>query len=393
MRLSLATIFISIYLLANIILGAYYGVYGSLGGDFKNTIINDYDVYASVYAAEIILMVIFLLTLRLVHSYVGVKSTIITNNKLLSIFVMCIQVSFLAYSYYTGVGRLSDDFYNVSVDNPLKYIFTFFNADYLFLAYFCISKKTSKVNVVLYLLSNIYRGWFAGALVNIAFILAVKIFKDRGVKFKYVLISIIMFMIMAPGIYYIKYVTRGAENIESTGVSAYYSGEMYNELINAAFSRFQHISETYSVVNDINIIRDGMEKKEFVPFYFENPAKKQLVNLFGYQDSITITQYAAENILHKIPGNIHVGILTWLLVSPLLSVLYIIFLISSFIVLVLLLKKMTSENIWPYCVWITILLAMHGWFTSYFMFLWSLLVIYILKSLSLFIGSNNRRAQ
>lgn len=391
MRLSLSTIFISVYLFANLLLGAYYGFYGSLGGDFKNTVIDNYDVYLTVYVVENILIILFLIALRLAFYSVSVKKIIITNNKILSIFVMCIQISFLLYSHYTGVGQLSDDFYNVTVDNPLKYVFTFFNADYLFLAYFCIARKPSKINIALYFISNIYRGWFAGALVNIAFILAVKIFKERGLKLKYVIVSIIMFMVLAPAIYYVKYVTRGAENMESTGVSAYYSGEMYNELINAAFSRFQHISETYSVVNNIDVIQNGMEKKSFVPFYFENPAKKQLVNLFGYQDSITITQYAAENILHKIPGNIHVGILTWLLVSPLLSLVYVIFLFSSFIVLVFLLKKLTTENVWPYCVWITMLLAMHGWFTSYFMFLWSLFVIYLFKNIWLFIGGSQHR--
>ncbi|HDQ1227864.1 TPA: oligosaccharide repeat unit polymerase [Escherichia coli] len=387
MRLSLASVFISVYFFANIILGIYYGIYGSLGGDFKNEIINDYNVYVAAYIGEIISMVIFLLILRVIYIYVTVKNVIVTSNRVLSIFVFFIQTSFLLYSYYTGVGQLSDDFYNITVDNPLKYIFTFFNADYLFLAYFCISRRLSKANIALYLLSNLYRGWFAGALVNIVFISAAKILKTQGVKFKYIIMGGIMFMILAPAIYYIKYVTRGAENTEITAVSSYYSNEMYNEIINAAFSRFQHISETYSIIDNINIIRNGMEQKRFVPFFFENPAKKQLVYIFGYNDDLTITQFAAENILHKIPGNIHVGILTWLLVDPFLSIAYVFFLIFSFITLVFLLKKLTPENVWPYCVWVTLLLAMHGWFTSYFMFIWSLFVIYIMKNMALSIYS------
>jgi len=376
--LSPTGIFILLYFLSNIALGAYYGYVGVLGGDFTGVKIKDDELYFSVYIIELLLMSIFLIVLRLIYRANKVQAKG-DNYDWINKYVFFIQLSFLIYSYITGVGRLSQDYYGTNVDNPLKYFFTFFNADYFFLASLCINRRISKTNVALYLISNIYRGWFAGGLLNIIFICAVKIFPNVRMKFRTIFIILAGFIVLAPSIYYVKYVSRGAESIGIEAASQYYQKDLYSQVINSAFSRFQHISETYSIVQDIDVLIAGYESGQFVPFYFENPAKRQLANAFNYANDQTITQFSAESILQKIPGNIQIGLLPWLLISPFLSVLFILYLLITFIFLVCFFKRLTSQNVWPYCVWITMLLAMHGWFTSYFMFLWSLFLLVALK--------------
>nr|WP_159466277.1 oligosaccharide repeat unit polymerase [Scandinavium goeteborgense] len=378
MTLSPTGIFILLYFISNITLGAYYGYTGVLGGDFTGVKIKNDELYFAVYLIELGLMSLFLILLRFIYRTRKVQAND-DNYGWLNKYVFFIQLSFLIYSYTTGVGRLSQDYYGTNVDNPLKYFFTFFNADYFFLVSLCINSRINKTNVGLYLISNIYRGWFAGALLNIIFICAVKIFPNARMRFRTIFIIFAGFILLAPSIYYIKYVSRGADSIGLEAVSQYYQKDLYSQVINSAFSRFQHISETYSIVQDIDVLATGYESGQFVPFFFENPAKRQLAKMFNYENDLTITQYSAESILQKIPGNIQIGLLPWLLISPYLTVIFLLYLVVTFIVLVSYLKKLTSQNVWPYCVWITMLLAMHGWFTSYFMFLWSLFLVATLK--------------
>ncbi|ENL8515908.1 oligosaccharide repeat unit polymerase [Providencia rettgeri] len=391
MKISPASALILIYLFSNLFLGAYYGFSGTLGGDFLGKRIDNINDYFLIYASEILVMVIFIIFLRFAYLLTKTKTVLDIQKSSLNRIVFFIQLSFLIYSYNTGVGQLSEDFYNTTVNNPLKYIFTFFNPDYLFLASLCISKKNSKLNIALYLFSNLYRGWIAGALVNVLFIVIAKKYHNSGIKIKYVPLIFAFFLVISPSIYYVKYVSRGAENIENSQLSDYYSDSLYEKILNASLSRFQHISETYSIVNNIETIRSGFETKNFVPFYFEIPAKNILANALNYNDNITITQYSAEKILNKSPGNIHVGIITWLLIDPIISILYIFFLLISFFTLSYLLKSLSDTNAWPFCVWISITLALHGWYSSYYIFIWSLFTIYILKKIELILKRDMKK--
>ncbi|SUC37299.1 Uncharacterised protein [Providencia rustigianii] len=388
MRISPATLIIFIYLFSNILLGANYGYTGILGGDFINIEISD--SYWGIYFFELVCILLFLLLLRLAYLIVKPNKHFIYKNKSMNIFIFIIQTLFLIYSYTTGVGQLSENFYEIKVDNPIKYIFTFLNPDYLFLASLCIDKKNNKANIALYLFSNLYRGWIAGALFSIFMIIISKRYSKHGIKLKYIPILLILFFTAAPSIYYVKYITRGAESIERTNISDYYSQELYNKILNAALSRFQHVSETYCIVENIDIIRLGNENSDFVPFYFETPAKNILSKVFDFQNNISLTQYSAEKILGKSPGNIHVGIAPWLIITPWLTLIYILSLLFSFVFLAFLLKKMCSGNAWTFCVWISITLAMHGWFSSYYTFIWSFFVIFILNKINLGLTKTNK---
>ncbi|AIU73378.1 hypothetical protein AT03_13935 [Hafnia alvei FB1] len=391
MKISPAGLILCVYFIANLYFGLDFYISGTLGGDFVGKPIENENVFLYAYSGEIFSMLIFFSLLYLISKFsyknttyhsAGLNGALASkfNDSFVSIVIFFVQIAFLIYSFMTGVGRLADDYYNATVDNPIKYFFTFFNADYLFLAYYSVTKKKSKFNLLIYLVSNLFRGWIAGALLNVFLLYLIKNYSGRKISIKKILILFLFFVLLAPSLYYVKYVTRGAQqDISLDAVSSYYTSDVRNKITNAVFERFQHISETYSCVNEISILRAGYEDGQFVPFYLDNFLKKPLMNVFGIKSDRTITQYAAEEILVKKPGNIHVGILTWVLIEPLLTIGYILYIVTGFILLCLLLRSLANELIWPISVWASAMFAMHGWFSAFFMLIWSYFLIYILS--------------
>lgn len=391
MKISPAGLILCVYFIANIYFGLDFYISGTLGGDFVGKPIKNGNIFLYAYLGEIFLMLVFFSLLYLISKLshknttpqsAGLNGALASkfNDSFVSTVVFFVQITFLIYSIMTGVGRLADDYYNATVDNPIKYFFTFFNADYLFLAYYSVTKKKSRFNLLIYLVSNLFRGWIAGALLNVFLLYLIKNHTERKISIKKILVLFLLFVFLAPSLYYVKYVTRGAQqDISLNAVSSYYGSDVRDKITNAVFERFQHISETYSCVNDISILRAGYEEGLFVPFYLDNFLKKPLMNVFGIKSDRTITQYAAEEILVKKPGNIHVGILTWVLIEPLLTVGYIIYIVACFILMCLFLRRLANELIWPISVWASTIFAMHGWFSAFFMLIWSYFLIYMLS--------------
>lgn len=387
MRLRPVSIILCVYFFSNIVYGLIFLNDGVLGGDFNGRLVSDDNEFVIVYVAEIFLMLLFFVFLYFISSLIdkrkNKKNTAVDfNENLISKIVFFVQLSFLLYSAYTGIGKLSEDYYNTQVNNPLKYFFSFFNADYLFLTYFTVSKRYSKSNIILYLISNLYRGWITGVLMSLFFIFIIKRFDF--IKFKTLAVLGVVFVLCAPSLYFVKYVSRGAQQDPSfQTLASYYNGDVHGKVMSSIFQRFQHISETYSCIADISVLRSGYESKNFVPFYLDNFLKKPLSNVLNYQSDKTLTQYAAENILHKDPGNIHVGILPWLLIDPFLTFSFVVGIIISFYCLCGLISSLSNNSSWPIAVWATAVFAMHGWYSAFFMIIWSYFILKIINSIKL----------
>ncbi|HBH7054163.1 TPA: hypothetical protein KV183_003662, partial [Morganella morganii] len=99
------------YFIINIAFYLYWGFSGQLGGDFKNIIINDENNYWITGAIELVLMLCFFIALVIFFTKLKYKeiniSAIESKNKSVGIIILFLQVLFLIYSVYTGVGMLS----------------------------------------------------------------------------------------------------------------------------------------------------------------------------------------------------------------------------------------------------------------------------------------------
>lgn len=290
------------------------------------------------------------------------------RDSLISYLVMIIQIAYFIYVYTTGTATLGHT-EPVKVNNPLKYIFTLFNPDALFMIYYLISKKglTQKSNLIIFLISNIYRGWIAGAMLQIMILFLIRNASYLKIKLHWIILSICFASLLAPSIYYLKYVSRNAETLSIERYSSYYSSQYYLKIMNQIFARFQHIDVNYFMFENIDKIRKAEENKQFVPPYLDNSFRRLLSSNFNYSYN-TLNEYTARDILYrKVGGNVQIGILPWLFISgstTLIYLIFLVFLIFSFS-LILKLLRLPYEIRINSILWFSIFYLLHSWFFAF----------------------------
>ncbi|MHA2769950.1 oligosaccharide repeat unit polymerase [Vibrio harveyi] len=372
------------YLSMNILLGFYWLVIMRVGGDFEkqNIIIDNIEAYSSIFLGEILLITLFAFSLIILTQrpiFVAKQNNIKPRTwNYISFFVFIIQSFYFLYAIKTGVSVLGSKEDVVDI-GPIKFIFTIFNADYIFVIYAFSMKalKRSKntallVNTFLFFLSSLYRGWIAGSILSLVLIF---IFSDNKVRIRlfYLLILIILFFILAPSIYYVKYVTRGAETLSWEAYFKYYNPETLVLVLTSVLSRFQHISETFVIMSQIDTVSNDYKSGGFVPFLFDNQFRSVLVSKF-HIDYRTFGEYAASQILKRESGgNIHTGMLPWLNIDILNSVGYVLFFFLTNILAIYALSYIIPKYAYStIMMYYFLLYFMHGWFSSYFIVLLSI---------------------
>lgn len=377
MSIRVSFFILSVYILINVFFGMYFSYIGFFnGGDFKGFPILNYEIYFKVFVSEIFLIISLYVVSAFIF-FVRISQKFICNkSKVLDYFVIFLQAAYLIYAYSTGVGVVSEDFYTATSNSPVRYVFAIFHPDYFFIAYYFIFRNVSKTNVLLFIFSNLIRGWFAGSLLFLTFVYLSKNY--RSIKVKYIFILFVVFILLAPTVYFVKYSARGKQDVSLLSYLSYYSYDTYSIVMTSAFSRFQHISELYYVDVNMNEIRDDFDKKNIVPFYLDNPSLNIISPLLGYNSTETLNAYVTRQYLGVESGNTHIGPLAWLNINLVTSLLFLFFYIVSVFSASYLLKSMSAKNVtFTFFTTIFCLFFIHGWFNAYFLILWSLFIIYM----------------
>ncbi|WP_368182432.1 oligosaccharide repeat unit polymerase [Aeromonas sp. R7-5] len=382
MRINITLLLFLFYFLANFYGFISFFIQNELGGDFKGWPISDTVEYFFSGVLELSLMVGFYCLISLLSKERKESYNFSCGDKIagrLLFFVLILQVVYFYYSISTGVGSLSYEGPTVDV-GVVKYFFTLFNPDAITLLSLFIcdknNKKLKSINIGLFVLSNLYRGWVAGALMSL-FVIFLSRQQSIKIKLPKFFIILCVFLAISPSIYYVKYVSRGAENISIESYTKYYSFETYKEVLSSIASRFQHISEVYVLFTHRDELRNAFDNGSFVPMVFDNHIRRQLSSWFSIEYQ-TVGEYAAKYILQRPSGgNIHVGILTWFYFGFHLLFIYIL----SFVFYVKFFHYFCSRLV-PHhtaktmLVWFWLLFFMHGWFSSISIYILSVMEIY-----------------
>ncbi|HBH7053681.1 TPA: oligosaccharide repeat unit polymerase, partial [Morganella morganii] len=165
--------------------------------------------------------------------------------------------------------------------------------------------------------------------------------------------------------------------------------DVYSDILSASLSRFQHISETYYIIENIDDIKTAHQEKKFTPLLFDNIFRRPLSQEYNYNYQ-TMGEYIASHYLDKRPGsNIHVGILPWIQIDIFNLLSYIsLFFIYLLAFYYLLRNILVKDSILAIASWFWILYFMHGWFSSVFYVLVSLAEISFLYFI---IGNKNEK--
>lgn len=357
------------YFIPNAIAIVVFGTQGIIGGDVKDLFINVDDVFL-VGLSEVVLILLFLFFLNLtqINSVRRKISPDPKREKLFGIVVFLMQVSFLFFNVYYGAGVAGE---MVDVNNPIKFIFIVFQIDYLAIVFLAFSrgKNLLFLNAVVYVLSNSFRGWIAGAALNLAIIFLIRFYGERRIPVKNFLIFILIVAVVSPVVMQVKDLTRAARG-DALAAAEFLDGR--NDKKNAiesiedgavrTFYRLQHISETYFLVKNIDAIRDGYQNNRITPFYMDGFIQKFIDKKF--LNRITINNWAAIELIGG-RFNIHVGILPWLMISPFSMLFYIPYLLLLACVATIFATRVLGRAGRDFIFYFSFLYLMHGWLSAF----------------------------
>lgn len=312
----------------------------------------------------------------------------------LSWFVLFLQISFMTFNLFTGVNSAGS---GVKTDSAIKYIFIIFSADAFFVILYGLGRenKLFKYNLLVYLISNIQRGWLGG--IFFIAIMEIYIYYTKYGFSKKILFTtstiVGILVLLLPYIVMMKWASRAyfgglTEDFNSELQLVLNLGNLtYLESLAESFSylfgRFQVMSNVYLFLEHLNTLQFAKENGEYVSGFAMGLPQMLIYKIFGF-DYMTLTSYYVSVIdtkvvLDELTSNTHIGYIGWILAEP-----YTFWLFFTYTILLLYLVAYFSSKIGGKYIhfiswYFLIAYLMHGWLQAYFGYLLGLVAFYTIK--------------
>lgn len=394
-------IFFYVFTMSNLILGGVYLYNGILGGDLSLTIVEQ----PLILSLAIFLVVFSFYFVGFIHSsFLRISIPNIKNFKVrhdaqiidLIVFVFLL-FSFL-FSILYGYGRVGFD----SELSPSFVIYfnkffvpILFAEIYLFFK-FLSNSRLYYINLALFLILAVYKG-YTGPILHIGFLLIYRLYIKNKLNVKIISIMLLLAVLFGPIIRIIKNIiirdlVTGGEGDYSNGLDTLYTIsnassflELYFVYLQRVIERFESISAVYYIIINSNMIQNLYESYAFLPFYLYHWVPQTIEKIFSQNSVYDVTQvYAQREIAHLISPyfdwQIHIGYFGWIFISPLLSVLYILYTFVLIFVCTQLTKLLSSERsaIEQLSWYFAMSYIVHGWFNEYLLYVQALIVFILI---------------
>jgi hypothetical protein len=323
-----------------------------------------------------------------------VSVSISIENKM-SVFVLLLQLSFLVFNLIEGVNSAGS---TRTTNSPIRYLFIILAPDLFFLICygFARNNKLFKYNLVIYLFSNLQRGWLGG-LLTVMILEVFVYYKKNGLSQKFIFSTTffgIIIVAIAPYLIALKWAARAFFGGGSTGADAELelifslgNRDYFTSLIDSAnyiIARFQIISNTYLIIENSQVISSAAERGEFVSFYLVGLPQMMIFKLFGadYQmlNSFIVSMFDPNYYINELSYNTHTGWFSWIIAEPHLIIQYLIFSVFLVFGVTYLSAKIGGEYIYFISWLMTLMLFMQGWIHAYMSFFIALIIFWFVKS-------------
>ena len=386
----------NIYLFSNILGFIYIWNTKTLIGDYKD--ISLYSKDALIYAIIIIVITLFLLQGFLFNflekTSINDFKVEINNyvDKKVGYILLILQLLFFMYCMYYNVGVAASE--NISKSTLLRKIWLLIPIDWMFLIYYSLNKKNNlyRVNLLVYIISNIARGW-SGQFLFLFFFEYKKIKKNKIL----LLFFIIIILIIYPIITEIKFFIRSNNNFDInlnviydliTNIDIITYLKDYEFFFTNLIGRLSVISNVVEILHHVNYFELLYNKNKIEPFFMEGNIQyiiKKIMDIpFKNNFPKELAVYANTNIVdnqvlqENTSTALNVTLLGWLLILNEKSVYFILYL--------LLLIKLTFYffNKIPFkinydVIWLLMLILLfHGWLSAFVSFIWAIIIYLII---------------
>lgn len=292
--------------------------------------------------------------------------TVRLPSKLLGIVVFLLQLNGLLVLLLLDFGRVG----GTSASSSVFALFvSYLSPDAVFLAYYghARSKKVPYVNLLLFLVSNVMRGWGGvwTMLIFIEFYYVVQRFSGK----KLIVVSTIMLTLslaLLPVIIQVRDAVRGTESVEKP---------TFSSSVEKMFDRLQQFTAVALIAQEAPVIERAIAQGKILPVYADN----QIFARFGLAPPNAITLQKVLSVRYLVFNEdvpvgssadelgwfVHTGIAGWLFVISWSFIPVYILFVGSLILLPYWIagKFIGARSTLPILHILSVLYVFHGWFS------------------------------
>lgn len=317
----------------------------------------------------------------------------LSDEKKVGYLIFVIQTLFFLYCIKEGVnvaGSLA-----VS-ESPIRFLWVLFVPDTLFLVYYGIYRKSRffPPNLVLYLVSNVVRGWLGMWIIVLFIEGAYRVYEGRIKWSRFLPLGCLGFLSL-PFLYQLKLSIRTAKDA-SFSMTAIVSDTLtslqdlgwagaFENAIWPVLMRFQHLANVIGIAEKSDVLSSAVQNGEFMYFFEEGVPQYTLRKLFDIQNISDIhlqllTYLIPEQLPVDAVTNTHVGLVGWLWVTPYLAPLYFVYILFLSWCAIWLGRKAGGAPLLMNVIWFAWLgFLMNGWFAAYIDFLQAIVIMIFIR--------------
>jgi hypothetical protein len=274
---------------------------------------------------------------------IGVNNDIVFLQDRLGLLLFVLQIAFMIFNLTEGVNIAGSG--NVRSGSIFSFLWIFLPVDVLFLIYYSFFRESKyfKLNLIIWLISNIMRGW-AGVFLAVIFFELIRHLKKKQVKWLWIMAATILVAALYPLINIIKWTIRGYSSLDASDVSmmALIAGGLssgtYFDLVVKGVEHIAGRIQTVAVLAETYRIRDvistGFYSGDFVPFWKEGLLGIAYDTIFsgarGMTLSVMFPLYDDLGSINSIGDwNLNTSFLSWLVILPEYSPIYIFYIVFT----------------------------------------------------------------
>lgn len=372
-----------------------------------NLLIGDLDTFpvlnkTTLVLAAFLVCLSYFVILRLFYGFITriemVKIFPITEDdkskKILGIIILVLQLLFMLFNYTEGVNTAGSG--TVRSDSIFNTFWIFITIDMVFTIYYGMNRedKMFKPNVVVFVISNVMRGW-TGFFLTFVFMEWCRAYRLKKINFLKVAVILIVGLLCYPFVYNLKLVMRSFKGDYSN--LAYLSQFFFSNLegidlldlfkagISHLTGRLQITAIVSEIINYKDLLQDEFNRGNILPFWGEGIPQIGYRKLMGIASppnvGVALTDYLYPKGEFEMGSwNVNVGFVGWFFIAPGYSFIYILYMAFLCFLSVFLVKQAGNKpggfDVLWYS-WLVYLIA--GWTLAFTGFIYSVLLYLILK--------------
>lgn len=341
--------------------------------------------FAFQFLSMSLIILVYLLNSKKLKSY----DDFVLSNKV-GWFLFFGQLFYFLLNMYFGANIAGDtSSYKGNAFINIFFILLPFDILFFILGICLKSSRLFFLNSVLYLISNLVRGWMGVPLLLLFAILC----RQEYIKLKVKNIIIMFFgllsiLLSSPYLMELKWLVRGKledvsiiDNVSSYGYLNYLS-----ESIDYIFNRFQHVGHVALILDNREYLNLKYSNDFFVNFWAEGLPQTIFMNFFSIDSFTTFSRFVTVHLFNVSPSQswtVNVGMAGWFLILDYNVFFYLLYLFLILFFPFYFVAKYANRKLFLVLSIFSIFYLFHGWFYAYFTLVMYMIIIIFLSKVKL----------